>query len=308
MPCGLFLVNYDKLNNRGGRHGDGFSMPLNTQFARPEATLPAYIRASGALRCRFEAAPRGTEAAELSERGGYRMKFPKNHDKRSEVEGVIINTGGGMAGGDHLTIDMALDAGSQVVLTTQSAEKVYRAQGASSRIETTLKLASGARLAWLPQETLLFSGACLERSFEIDVASDAELILFEGLILGRGAMGERMEAGLIRDKWRVRRNGRLVFADQVSLNGEIARHMDRPAIGGGAKAIATVLYIAQDAEARLDAARQALAFSLCESGASAWNGMLIARFTAGDPAALRLSATRFLTEFRTAPLPRVWQC
>ena len=271
---------------------------------RSDAVLPAYVRASGAIRCRFAAMPRGTEAIEVSERGGYRVKFPKGES----CEAVLINTGGGMAGGDHLAIDITLDVGARATVTSQSAEKIYRAQTEPSRVKTRLALAAGAHLAWLPQETLLFNGARLERSLAIEMDDRAELTLFESVVFGRTAMGEVMVGGRFLDRWRIRRGGKLVFADSVKLDGPVVDILARPALGGGARSVATFLYIAPDAETRLDAAREALALSLCETGASAWNGMLVTRFAADDPSALRLSVARFLSAFRGKALPRVWQC
>lgn len=271
---------------------------------RSDAVLPAYVRASGAIRCRFAVVPRGTEAIEVSERGGYRVKFPRGES----CEAVLINTGGGMAGGDHLVIDITLDGGAHATVTSQSAEKIYWAQAEPSRVTTRLALAAGAHLAWLPQETLLFNGACLERSLAIEMDEMAELTLFESVVFGRTAMGEVMASGRFIDRWRIRRGGELVFTDSVKLDGPVADILARPALGGGARSVATFLYIAPDAESRLDAARAALAFSVCDSGASAWNGMLITRFAADDPSALRLSAARFLFAFRGKALPRVWQC
>ena len=271
---------------------------------RADAILPPMIRAAGVVRCRFSANGRGTALAELYEAGGYRMKFPKG----PHCEAVIINTGGGMAGGDSVTIDVSLESDAKAVLTTQSAEKIYRAQAEASSSTVTVALAERAELAWLPQETLLFSGAKLHRRFDVDMAEDATLTLFEGVIFGRGAMGERIDAGSFRDRWRIKRAGKLLFADDVLLEGAMADRLDRPALGGGARAVATFLHIAPDAEARLDAAREALENTVCECGASAWNGMLLVRFVASDPAALRQSASQFLTRFRAVPVPRVWQC
>ena len=271
---------------------------------RADAILPHMIRAAGEVRCRFAANARGTSLAELFEAGGYRVKFPKG----LPCEAVIINTGGGMAGGDSVKIDVSLDADAKAVITTQSAEKIYRAQAEASNSFVKVSLAERAELAWLPQETLLFSGAKLHRRFDVDMAADATLTLFEGVIFGRGAMGERIDAGSFRDRWRIKRAGKLLFADDVLLEGAMADRLDRPALGGGARAVATFLHIAPDAEARLDAAREALENAVCECGASAWNGMLLVRFVASDPSALRQSASQFLTRFRAVAVPRVWQC
>ena len=271
---------------------------------RTDAILPGMIRAQGHIRCKFTANPRRTEASELYEAGGYRMKFPKG----LICEGVIINTGGGMAGGDSLSVDIALDVDAKAVVSTQSAEKIYRAQSDASSASVHLSLAEGSQLAWLPQQTLLFSGAKLNRRFQAEMVPNSELTLFEGVIFGRGAMGERITEGAFRDSWRIRRGGKLVFADEIALEGNMSDRLDRPAVGKGARAVATFLHLAPDAEARLDEARAALETCLCECGASAWNGMLIVRFLAVEPEALRQSATRFLNQFRAVPVPRVWQC
>ncbi len=280
------------------------AVSIFSERPRADAILPGMIRAAGHIRCRFTANPRRTEASELYEAGGYRMKFPKG----LLCEGVLINTGGGMAGGDSLSVDISLDAHAKAVVSTQSAEKIYKAQSEASTSSVHLSLAEGSQLAWLPQQTLLFSGAKLNRRFRADIMPNSELTLFEGVIFGRGAMGERITEGAFRDSWRIRRAGKLVFADEIALEGKMADRLDRPAVGAGARAVATFLHLSPDAEARLDEARSALETCLCECGASAWNGMLIVRFASIDPEALRQSATRFLNQFRAVPVPRVWQC
>ncbi len=280
------------------------AVSIFSERPRADAILPGMIRAKGNIQCRFTANPRRTEASELYEAGGYRMKFPKG----DLCEGVIINTGGGMAGGDSLHVEISLDADAKAVVSTQSAEKIYRAQSEPSSASIQISLSERSQLAWLPQETLLFSGAKLHRYFRANMSSYATLTVFEGVIFGRGAMGERITEGAFRDSWRIKRDQKLVFADEVALEGNMADRLDRPAIGAGARAIATFLHIAPDAEARLDEARAALETSLCQCGASAWNGMLVVRFAAVEPEVLRQSATRFLNQFRAVPVPRVWQC
>ena len=266
--------------------------------------LPSYVRADGRLRMRLAARPRGTEAVELSESGGYRIRFPRV----GPCEAVMINTGGGMTGGDRLTVDVALDAGAQAVATTQSAEKLYRSTGASTRVDVRLTLAERARLAWLPQESILFSGARLDRRFDIDMDPSATLTLCEAMIFGRVAMGETLGDGLIRDRWRVRRGGRLLFAEAIRLDGTLAGGLAHPTVAGDARAVATILHVAPDAEARLEEARAALASATSDCGASAWSSMLVARFAAPSPSSLRKDVARFLETFLAAPLPRVWQC
>jgi urease accessory protein len=270
----------------------------------PEAATPRTIRAEGRVRARFQALQRITRVAELYESGGYRLKFPRG----PRCEAVLVNTGGGMVGGDELALTLQADEDAEFVFTTQSAEKLYRAEGEPAEISIVLKLDAQARIDWVPQETILFSGARLSRKFMVDMARDASLLIFESTVFGRIAMGEVISDGMFRDHWRIRRDQKLIYADDVKLENNMAALLARKAIGNGARAVATCLYIAPDAEARLQDAREALRDAACECAASAWNGMMVLRFASADPATLRRSAVAFLTRFRNTDLPRVWQC
>ena len=142
----------------------------------------------------------------------------------------------------------------------------------------------------------------------VDMSRDASLLVFESTVFGRIAMGEVISDGMFRDHWRIRRDQKLIYADDVKLENNMAALLALKAIGNGARAVATCLYIAPDAEARLDEAREALREAACECAASAWNGMMVLRFVSDDPVALRRSAVAFLNRFRNTDLPRVWQC
>lgn len=220
----------------------------------------------------------------------------------------MINTGGGMTGGDRLSVDITLEAGAEAIATTQSAEKVYRSTGAATQVDVRLALAGGSRFAWLPQESILFDRARLSRRFAVEMAGDARLTLAESITFGRGAMGEEVRNAALADTWRVRRDGELLFAENIRLDGDLAALLDRPAIGGAARDVATMLHVAPDAEARIDEARDALEGAESDCGASAWSGMMVVRFAAPSPAVVRRDLARFLQAFRSGPLPRVWQC
>ena len=195
-----------------------------------------------------------------------------------------------------------------MAITSQAAEKIYRAEAAPAAITTRISLGDGARLDWLPQETILFNGARLSRTLDVEMAATASLTLVESVVLGRGAHGETVEHGSLRDRWRIRRAGRLVLAEDVRLEGEIAARMRRPAIGAGARAIATLLHIAPRAEQLLDGLRAALAHAGCRCGASAWNGCLVARFLSSDPAQLRIDIARAAMALTKSDMPRSWAC
>ncbi len=263
--------------------------------------MPVFVRAEGGVRVAFGATPRGTAPLTIAESGGYRVRFPRTG------EGVLINTGGGMTGGDRMSLDVALEPGADAVVTTQAAEKIYRSDGPDTEIAASLDLQPGSRLAWLPQEQILFDGARLRRTLDVAMSADAALTLVESVVFGRQAMGENVHAGAFRDRWRIRRDGRLVFAEDVHLDGAVTATLNRRAVANGARALATFLHIAPDAERQLEPAREGLTGAASECGATAFDGMLLARFLGADPQALRADLARFIEAFRGAAMPRSWQ-
>ncbi len=270
---------------------------------------PPSNRARGALAAGFRRVGARTEVIGPHETGGYRLRLPRSHG--GPCEAVIVNTGGGMAGGDRAEFSFAAEAGAAVTLTTTAAEKIYRgaeAGGAEAetRVGVALTLGPAAALDWLPQETILFDGARLSRRLDVDMVAGSDLLLAETLVFGRLGMGERMGSGRVRDRWRIRRGGRLVLAEELDIAGDVAGLLDRPALGGGARATATVVWVSRDAEAALDIARAALDGAELAGGASAWNGMLVVRAASASPRALRASIVALLSGLRGRALPRLW--
>lgn len=279
-------------------------------LAEPDRSAPPLPpnRAQGRITAHFRATRSGSAVGGLHESGGLRLRFP-NVPKGSHpgCEAVCINTGGGMVGGDEARYAFRFDAGAAATLTTQSAEKIYRSNGQQTRVDVALDLAEGATAEWLPQETILFDGVNLRRQLDVAMSSSSRLLLTETIVFGRLAMGETVRRGAIRDRWRVRRDGRLVFAEDLRIEGDIAERLDRPATGQGARAIATLLLVAPDAEDRLDAIRDILAAAPAEAGASAWNGLLSVRALSPSPDRLRATIVSVLETLRGRVAPRVWQ-
>jgi len=261
------------------------------------------VRASGGLKARYVFADGATRIDALTEYGGYRLRFPTTH--APHIESSQINTGGGVVGGDSLAFALELGAGAHAVHSTATAERLYKTLGPPARIDVSLELGPTSRLDWLPQETILYSGARLKRRFEVDVAPDAGLLMAEIVVFGRVAHGEVLGTGELRDDWRIRRGGVLVFAEAVRLGGSMAEVLARPAVAAGARSTGLIVVLAPEAEGRVEAVRAALAVARSDWGASAWNGMLTARFL-GTPEDVRrdiISATEVLAG---RAMPRVW--
>jgi urease accessory protein len=240
----------------------------------------------------------------VHEEGALRVRFP-NVSNRDALEAVIVNTAGGMAGGDRFDLDIAVGSGAKLTITTAAAEKIYRSLGPDTEIRVKLGIGSGGTLGWLPQETILFDQIRLRRSIEADLAPDASLLLAEGVVFGRSAMGETLAHGHFFDRWRVRRDGALIFAESLRLDDAIAEQLRQRAVAGGAVAIASVLKIPGD-EAAVAAVRAKEKDFAGEVGVSAWNGLALARLVAPDGAALHRDLIAVLTAFGNMPLPRWW--
>lgn len=259
-------------------------------------------RARGAVRFDVHARDGVTRRGILHESGSLRVRFPSPEDEG--LSGVFVNTAGGVAGGDRFDIEIAAADGSKLTLTTAAAEKVYRAPGQAAELNIALNVAAGAHLGWLPQETILFDRARVRRRFDIDLDATASLLLCEIVVFGRTAMGERMEQGEFVDRWRLRRGGKLVFAETVRLDGNIGAKLARSAVAWGGAAIGTALIVPGD-EALIERIREASESFASEVGISAWNGFAMARFCAQDAARLRADMMTVLARTGAA-LPRLW--
>lgn len=241
-----------------------------------------------------------TRRNRILEDGSLRMRFP--NAAPGLMEAVLINTGGGMTGGDTFSLNISLEAGANLLAGTAAAEKIYRTTGPDATIALAINAGAGSQCLWLPQETILFDRARLSRSIDIDLAADASLVVAEAIVFGRSAMGEAISEGRLIDRWRVRRGGRLVFAESVRLDGAIEHKLAQTAVAAGAVAIATLLVVPGD-EARIAAARGAQFTG--EVGLSAWNGIAVARLCARDGATLRHDLVALLAALGV-PLPRLW--
>ena len=264
-------------------------------------------RARGEVRLALRRRGPVTAIADLRQEGSLKIRFPR----ADAMQAVLLNTSGGVAGGDRLDIGLTLEADAAAVVTTQAAERFYRARSddAPASVHTRVELREGAHLEWLPQEAILFDGCSLDRRLDVTMAEGAFFVGVEALVFGRAAMGEIVAHARISDTITVRRGGRLILHDATKLSGDVAAMLARPAIANGATAAATILHVSPSATGRLDMLRAALATAPVEAGASAWDGMVIARLLARDGQRLRAGIAAALAALRDGrTLPRVWSC
>lgn len=271
--------------------------------------VPHSLRSHGRLDISFRNRE-GRSAIERSYQSGcLRMRLPRRESADDAPCAVLINTAGGIAEGDRLDQRIAWGEDTIATVTTQAAEKVYRALADDCRISTRLTVARGARAEWLPQETILFDACRLRRDAQIVLDDDVTFLGVESLVLGRTAMGETVRRGSLRDRMRIWRSGKLIYADTLALDGEIDALMHRAAIGGGARGMAVIVHASAGAQALLAPVRDAIEGAQGLAAASCWNGLLAVRLLAPDGECLRRDVALALAALRQGrPLPRVWRC
>jgi urease accessory protein len=270
-------------------------------------------RADGSGRIVLSGSENGTRIKEVFQRSPLRILFPSTVAGAVE-EAVLVNTAGGIAGGDRLECDVTALSNACFAVTSQAAEKVYRALNAPARIATRLKVCEAAKLAWLPQETILFNWARLSRTTEIELTHGAELLALEWLVLGRAAHGEEITGGHITDRWRVKKDGRLIWADSFRATDETFPHLHRKALLSDCKAFGTLVYFGPHLDARLEFLRDIAPSLGCYCSATSVSGLIIVRFAArvslDARLALRCFLRQFSSEFGGHPfgVPKMWSC
>lgn len=270
--------------------------------------LPGSVRVEARLRLGLAHLDGQSRLTERHEAGAFRFRFPRAHGRPPEA--VLVNVAGGLAGGDSVSIDIRLGPSSTLALSSATAERIYRSDGSATRLTNRLEIGPDARMLWLPQETILFEGAALKRSFDIDLAATGQLVLGEMLYFGRVASGETVTRGDIRDRWRLRRAGRLAFAEDLRLDLAGGGALRDPIALGGHVAIATLLLALPDPPDLLEAIRGIVTEEPgLEIGTTLVDGLVLLRAAGKDAALLRrrlLRVARFVLGRIGMPYPRAF--
>lgn len=278
--------------------------------ARAALALAPLQRGRGAAELVFVHQDERTRLRHLYQQTPCRVLFPEPEPGDPKLA-VLLTTSGGLTGGDELRVTVTCLAGAQATLTTQAAEKIYRSLGSDVRIDVALAVDPGAYLEYLPQETILFNEARLARRNRVTVAPGGTLLACEMAVFGRAAHGERFAQGRFYDAWQIRSGDALVWSDALALEGDIHARLQSPFGFAGAAALATVLYVGDDAEKHLPLARKLAQSGPCRGGASLVQGVLVARFLGAPAQQVRRALVHYVRGLRAAAgwparLPRNW--
>lgn len=260
-------------------------------------------RGSGRL-CVFGDEHGVTRLRDLRQSGSLRLVLPRTY--RPDAEAILVNTAGGITGGDQFSLEIEVQTGATLRMTTQAAERAYRAQsGEIARVTTDVSVQDGASLNWLPQELILFDRCALRRRLNIDLAPRARLLMVESVVFGRAAMREVLNDAIFQDRIRITRNRRPLYIDGMDLHGDAAAHLARPAIANGAGAMASIVMVGPDAGRHLKTVRAALPQT---AGASMLaDDVLVIRLLATDSFELRRSLIPILEHLSNNTLPASWR-
>ena len=265
------------------------------------------LRSEGILRLQLKRRSDATVLDRLYQSGCLKARLLKTEPYHC-AEVVLLNTSGGIVGGDSLSIDIRWGPATHAAVTTPACEKLYRAAAFTATVRTNLDVEEGASADWLPQGTIVFDRAMVRRDLQVRLAIGATFTGLESIVLGRAEMGETVQKVRLRDGWRIWRGDRLVYADALNLGDDVGKLLTRAPTLQGACAFANLFHVGPRAEAELQSVRASLADTACIAGASAWNGMLSVRLVAHDSATLRQGVARALSVIRgNLALPRVWQ-
>jgi len=219
-----------------------------------------------------------------------------------------------VAGGDRLDTDVTALADAAITLTSQAAERIYGALDQPARVSTLLTASAAAKLAWCPQETIVFDRARVRRETRIAVSAGAELLALEWIVLGRAAHGETVTSGSVVDRWRVEQDGRLVWADTLRITDDVFPHLRRSALLAECTGLATLVYVGRDLKKRLECLRDWAAALGCRSAATVVGGVIVVRVAAAEGSALRTGLRAILDQFDRAfgpgpfRVPKMWSC
>ncbi len=282
-----------------------YAAVLRSDADEPDFDPLASVRSRGVLALTAHVQDGVTRRLHVREEGALRMRFPNEAPGR--LNAVVVNVAGGMAGGDIYDCAFTAQAGVNLAVTSAAAEKVYRALGAPTRSDVRLRAQAGSSLLYAPQEAILFDRVRIHRRYDIDVDPAARLIALDAVILGRAAMGERVNTLAWRDTWRLRRDGKLIWADATRIEGDAEKLLGASATGGGACAFGTLIYAAPNAAQHIESLRAALhSIKECEAAVTSFDGLLVARFLAREGYRLRAALIDAVTSLPGGALPRSW--
>lgn len=174
---------------------------------------------------------------------------------------VVIHPPGGIVGGDQLDIQLQLEGGAHALVTTPGATRFYRCEGGLLGQQTVrARLADGARLEWVPGETIAYTGCDAHNALSLDLAPSAQALVWDVLALGLPAAKAPFASGRIRQHLQL--TG--AWLERATIDAADERLLNSPLGLAGRSCMASLAFASGHAwpaamrDALLDAARAVL--------------------------------------------------
>jgi len=232
---------------------------------------------------------------------------------------ILIHPPAGIAGGDELTIQVAVQPNAHALLTTPGAGKWYGSDGRLARQSIQLTVGDEARLEWLPQEIMLYDGARATSQFQVDLSESSSLIAWDFLVIGRQSRGERFHTGQYHNQVQIRQNGQLLLDDRLQLQGG-DRWLTSPLGMAGHSLVGTLWALPplaqrdeQILDAQIDSLRDLIVRMKMPLVITRLDHLLVARYLGDDPRQAMDGFSGIRARLRRLwwgldeELPRIWR-
>ncbi|WP_170605644.1 urease accessory protein UreD [Ruegeria arenilitoris] len=299
-----WTIEFQRVSREKSFTGISLEDSVINQFSHiPSEDLSVQPRAEGVVELRIKPLGGRSVIDKFRQVGSFKCLFPRGD--RQDLDAVLLNTAGGVTGGDRFRLNVEAKSGTSLTLTTQACERAYKAKPSQTgKVRSQIKVRTGARVNWLPQETLLFNGSALDRRLVIDLEAKSHVLMVEPLVFGRPAMGEILNDIRLRDRIEIWQEKKVAFLDAISFSGNLHEHLDRPNIAQGAGAMALVVFASDMAEGQLSP----ICDMLPDTGGASLlqKNLLTVRLFAKNGYYLRQSLLPVLRQLNNNTLPRCW--
>jgi urease accessory protein len=177
---------------------EGF--PSETFHVSPFTSHESLVGRHGALVYEFEREGARTVLTRSSCTSPWHHFPPSYLDDSGCAYTWLVNPSGGLVGGDHVSVEAQLHAGTHVLMTSPSANRVYRSLSEPVLQEIRLSVGPDARLEWLPEVTIPFAGSRIRQSIHVDLAPGSTVVLWDAMASGRVARQERWAFAMVENE------------------------------------------------------------------------------------------------------------
>jgi urease accessory protein len=181
---------------------------------------------------------RGRTVARYQHEGPVRILQSLYPEGNSPCHNVMIHPPGGFVGGDVMDIRIAVESHAHGLITTPGATRFYRTEQGTATNTVHAALDDGARLEWLPLESLAYPHCNAINRLEFRLAQTAELMAWDITALGL----DRSKAPFTVGRFMQHMELPGVWLERGLIDAQDTRLMNSPLALAGQRCIATLVF------------------------------------------------------------------